>query len=136
MKIHDLHLTAFGKFKDKKLSFSEGINYIYGENEAGKSTVMAFIKAMLYGFTGRGADGDRKRYAPWDGSRLSGEMTVTLRDGRRVIISRAAGRTPAQDTLSVLDAVTGAPCNVDLAEEIGIGEGAFLKTVFIKFSVF
>ncbi len=132
MKIHELHLTAFGKFKDKKISFSEGINYIYGENEAGKSTVMAFIKAMLYGFSGRGAEGDRKRYAPWDGTRMSGEMTVSLRDGRRVIIARAVGRTPAQDTLSILDAVTGAPVEVNLAAEIGVGESAFLKTVFVK----
>ncbi len=132
MKIQNLHLTAFGKFKDKRISFSEGINYIYGENEAGKSTIMAFIKAMLYGFTGRGAEGDRKRYSPWDGTRLSGEMTVTLENGKQVIISRTAGRTPAQDTLSILDAVTGAPCEVDLLEEIGVGEDAFLKTVFIK----
>ena len=55
MKIHTLHLASFGKFKDKTIHFEDGINLIYGENEAGKSTVMAFIKAMLYGFTGRGA---------------------------------------------------------------------------------
>ncbi len=132
MIIHSLHLASFGKFKDKTISFGEGINYIYGENEAGKSTVMAFIKAMLYGFTGRGADGDRKRYIPWDGAVLSGEMTVTLHDGRHIIISRTSGKTPAQDQCKILDALTGEVCDVDLEAEIGIGENAFLKTVCIR----
>jgi len=132
MKIHTLHLSSYGKFKDKTISFEDGINYIYGKNEAGKTTIMAFIKAMLYGFSGRGADGDRKRYMPWDGGKLSGEMAVTLKDGRKVIISRSSGRTPAQDEFRVLDALTGETCTVDLASEIGIGENAFLKTVFIR----
>ncbi len=132
MKIHTLHLSSYGKFKDKTISFEDGINYIYGKNEAGKSTVMAFIKAMLYGFSGRGADGDRKRYMPWDGGKLSGEMTVTLSNGKKVIISRSSGRTPAQDEFRVLDAHTGEACSVDLAAEIGVGENAFLKTVFLR----
>lgn len=132
MKIHTLSITSFGKFKNKTLSFEEGINYIYGENEAGKTTVMAFIKAMLYGFSGRGADGDRKKYMPWEGGSLSGEMEVTLKDGRRIVISRAAGKTPAQDVCNILDAVTGEKCDVDLIGEIGFGENAFLKTVFLR----
>ncbi len=132
MIVHNLRLTSYGKFKDKTISFSEGINYIYGENEAGKSTIMAFIKAMLYGFSGRGAEGDRKRFIPWDGTVLSGEMEVTLSDGRRVIINRTSGKTPAQDKCSVIDAVSGEPCVVDFSSEIGLGENAFLKTVFIR----
>jgi len=132
MKIHSLQLTSFGKFKNKTISFSDGINFIYGKNEAGKSTIMAFIKAMLYGFTGRGSDGDRNKYKPWDGETLSGEMEVTLSDGRRVIIHRTSGRTPAKDECHILDAVTGEPCSVDLVAEIGIGENAFLKTVFLR----
>ncbi len=132
MKIHTLSITSFGKFKNKTLSFEEGINYIYGENEAGKTTVMAFIKAMLYGFSGRGADGDRKKYMPWEGGTLSGEMEVTLKDGRRIVISRTAGKTPAQDVCNILDAVTGEKCVVHLEDEIGFGENAFLKTVFLR----
>lgn len=131
MIIHTLQILSFGKFKNKTISFGEGLNYIYGENEAGKSTVMAFIKAMLYGFTGRGADGDRARYSPWDGTRLQGEMELSLSDGRRIIIRRVQGKTKAQDEFTVLDAVTGEAYTVDMESEIGFGESAFLKTVFI-----
>lgn len=132
MIIHKLHLSSYGKFKDKTIYFEDGLNYIYGANESGKSTIMSFIKAMLYGFTGRGAEGDRKRYIPWDGSILSGEMEVTLSSGRRVIIGRSSGKTPAQDQCNISDAHTGEKLNIDLAEEIGIGENAFLKTVSIR----
>lgn len=132
MKINCLRLISFGKFKNKTINFSDGINFIYGKNEAGKSTIMAFIKSMLYGFTGRGPDGDRNRYKPWDGELLSGEMDVTLSDGRRVIIKRVSGRTPAKDELVCLDALTGEKCDIDPAKEIGVGETTFLKSVFIR----
>lgn len=132
MKINCLRLISFGKFKNKTINFSDGINFIYGKNESGKSTIMAFIKAMLYGFTGRGPDGDRNRYKPWDGEVLSGEMDVTLSDGRRVIIKRVSGRTPAKDELVCLDALTGEKCDIDPAKEIGVGESTFLKSVFIR----
>ena len=132
MKINCLRLISFGKFKNKTINFTDGINFIYGKNESGKSTIMAFIKAMLYGFTGRGPDGDRNRYKPWDGEVLSGEMDVTLSDGRRVIIKRVSGRTPAKDELVCLDALTGEKCDIDPAKEIGVGESTFLKSVFIR----
>lgn len=132
MIIHEIRMHSYGKFKNRIISFSDGLNYIYGENEAGKSTIMAFIKAMLYGFSGRGAEGDRKRYLPWDQTVLSGEMIVTLSDGRKVLISRTSGKTPAQDKCIFLDAITGEVCDVDLSIEIGLQESAFLKTVFIR----
>jgi len=50
MKILSLYINAFGKFRDYSLDFKEGINVIYGLNEAGKSTLHAFIEGMFYGF--------------------------------------------------------------------------------------
>ena len=55
MIIRELNLKHFGKFKNRKLEFSDGLNLIYGENEAGKSTVHSFLEAMLFGMErGRG----------------------------------------------------------------------------------
>ena len=44
MIIKRVNIIAFGGLKDKVISFDNGINVIYGENEAGKSTIQAFIK--------------------------------------------------------------------------------------------
>ena len=39
MKLLELHINGFGKIHDRTISFSDGINVIYGRNEAGKSTL-------------------------------------------------------------------------------------------------
>ena len=49
MKINSLYIASFGGIKNLKLDFSDDFNIIYGNNEDGKSTVMAFIKMMFYG---------------------------------------------------------------------------------------
>lgn len=49
MILEKLHIDGFGKFSDYSLNFSPSIQILYGENEAGKSTIHAFIQAMLYG---------------------------------------------------------------------------------------
>ena len=49
MIIKRVNIIAFGGLKDKIIDFDNGINVIYGENEAGKSTIQSFIKIWLYG---------------------------------------------------------------------------------------
>ena len=70
MRIQELELKNFGKFNKKKLFFDDGINVIYGGNEAGKSTIHTFIKSVLFGLErgrGRAAANDTfSKYEPWD----------------------------------------------------------------------
>lgn len=70
MQFEELILKNFGKFKDKRIELSEGINLIYGENEAGKTTIHTFLRGMLFGMErgrGRAALTDRfTKYEPWD----------------------------------------------------------------------
>ena len=69
MIITKLNIIAFGKFINKTISFTDGLNIIYGENEAGKSTTHAFIKAMFYGLKkkkGKLATDLFQKYYPWD----------------------------------------------------------------------
>ncbi|MCD1147225.1 AAA family ATPase [Peptoniphilus sp. KCTC 25270] len=49
--IERIEIYGFGKFQNTILEFSPGFNGIYGENEAGKSTLFQFIVAMFYGFS-------------------------------------------------------------------------------------
>lgn len=72
MRLLDLHINGFGKFHDTDVSFQDGINIIYGKNEAGKSTLHTFIRGMLFGIErqrGRAARTDLySKYEPWENS--------------------------------------------------------------------
>lgn len=76
MRITELNITEFGCLKDRKLTPSGKFNIIYGENESGKSTVLLFIKFMLYGMTRRSSsNSERERSVSWSGHRAAGSMT-------------------------------------------------------------
>ena len=72
MRLLELHIDGFGKFHDRTISFNDGINIIYGKNEAGKSTLHTFIRGMLFGIErgrGRAAKNDLyTKYEPWETS--------------------------------------------------------------------
>ncbi len=59
MKISSLKIERFGVWEDLNLpKISRGLNVFFGPNEAGKTTLMQFIRTCLYG----GGDEDRARY--------------------------------------------------------------------------
>ena len=72
-------MKNFGKFSEKKVTFQDGINLMYGENESGKTTLHTFIKSMLFGLErgrGRASVNDTfSLYEPWDNPNYySGEL--------------------------------------------------------------
>ena len=40
MRLLELHIDGFGKFHDRTISFNDGINIIYGKNEADRKSVV------------------------------------------------------------------------------------------------
>ena len=70
MVIKELYIKNFGKLTERHFYLRHGIQILSGENESGKSTLHAFIRAMLFGMErGRGraaAKDDFTRYEPWD----------------------------------------------------------------------
>ncbi len=92
MKIHRIHINHFGKLENLTLTFSQGIHLITGENEAGKSTLHAFLQSMFFGMErgrGRAARTDLyNRYLPWKGSNTYGGVLELEKDGIRYAIHR------------------------------------------------
>ena len=83
MKIRKIMINGFGKLTDRSYTFSDGLNVIYGNNEAGKSTLHRFIGAVFYGFfkpysKNRQYTPDIDRYKPWNTERYSGSITAHL----------------------------------------------------------
>ena len=91
MRFNHLKINGFGKLNKKELELGPGINVIYGENEAGKSTLMKFLTAMLYGAS-KNKNGksipDFDRYKPWGLEEFSGRLEYTLDSGENFDIYR------------------------------------------------
>lgn len=72
MKILDLYINGFGKFHGQNISFQDGLNIVYGKNEAGKSTIHTFIRGILFGIErqrGRASKNDLyNKFEPWENS--------------------------------------------------------------------
>ena len=89
MKIIEINIKCFGKLRDFVLKPGEGVNIIYGRNESGKSTIMAFIKAMFYGLE---SGEKRRQYQPWSGGQPSGSIEFE-HDGKGVTNTSPSARS-------------------------------------------
>jgi uncharacterized protein YhaN len=96
MKIVSLHIYHFGALKDCRLSLERtGFQLLFGENEAGKTTLMDFIKCVLFGFPVKNQA--QRRYEPKNGNRLGGKLTVDHPKLGIWTIERIAGTKAAGD---------------------------------------
>lgn len=144
MKLTELHVDGFGVWHDLRLrDLSSEVTVLYGPNEAGKTTLMHFLRAMLYGVTQE----RRERYLPpREGGRPGGSLELLTDDGPfrteryvergdddrgRVVITMPDGEQQGdrllRDALESVDEQTY--CNVfaiglDEINELGALEGA------------
>lgn len=66
--LKSIRMTSFGAFKDKVVGpFSPHLNVVFGRNEAGKTTVSAFVRGVLFGW--EEARGTRNTYRPSNAER-------------------------------------------------------------------
>ena len=139
MILQKIEIEQFGGLKNYSLELSPGFQYLYGENEAGKSTICAFLSAMFYGFSkvrGGGLKGDgRKLYMPWGEKHMAGTVYFKSRD-KEYVLKRTFGQTARGDRCLLLSAEDWTEIPVDpetLGQRfLGVGEDAFRKSLFIS----
>src|SRR5262252_5921139 len=114
MRIENIHIDGFGIWNDKSWGpVGPGLNVFHGPNETGKSTLMAFIRSMFFGFEKRGSP---RRYEPVNGGTHGGRVELLVGDtvlrverkqGRHVrgIVSVYAGDSAGDET--ALDRLLG-----------------------------
>ena len=108
MRIHELHVEGFGHFSDVHLGpFKRPVTVFHGLNEAGKSTLLEFMRRILFGFrAGRGRPPvGYNHYLPLTGGRHGGSITVVSDGGELFVVHRVAGTgtaTLTKDTGEVL----------------------------------
>lgn len=101
MKIRELNLAAFGPFTGRALVFDEGgsrLQVVYGPNEAGKSSALRGLKALLYGIDERTPDNflhtnDKLRISGCLRNSEGRELRFTRRKGRKNTLLGAGGET-------------------------------------------
>jgi uncharacterized protein YhaN len=89
MRIARLQVYGFGRWQDAEWEFAPGLNIICGQNEAGKTTLMMFIRAILFGFESRKSAASR--YEPHGGGRYGGAVTLVDENGAVYRVERVGG---------------------------------------------
>lgn len=113
MKIVSVNVVAFGKLSNVNINFDDGINLLQQSNGFGKSTLCAFVRAMLYGlnYSYKTTEGvranDVTRYMPWDSTQKFGGSMEICHEGKNYRIERFFGNTARAESLQVVDLSTG-----------------------------
>ena len=135
-----LKLNYFGRFHSREIELKPGINLVYGENEAGKSTIHTFIKGMLFGIErmrGRGSASKEDvytRYLPWDyPGAFNGSMDILIGE-KEYRLQRSFHANDKNFT--ILDLSTGREVKLKegLISEMlpGLTESTFKNTISIE----
>jgi energy-coupling factor transporter ATP-binding protein EcfA2 len=136
LEFRELKITDFGKFHQKNISLKEGVNLIYGENEAGKSTLHGFLRGMLFGIDkprGRASKEDiYTRFQPWENPSLyRGSLDFSV-EGKNYRIIRNFDKNNKSTTF--LDLETGRELETLNIQELlgGLTESGYVNTISME----
>ncbi|EAE3633385.1 hypothetical protein E3Y54_09415 [Listeria monocytogenes] len=90
MRITSIDIIGYGKWSDAHFNNIANFQVFYGENEAGKSTIMAFIHSILFGFPTK--QQSIPRMEPKNGGPYGGRLTLEGTPLGKVIIERLKGK--------------------------------------------
>jgi len=131
LKIKKINIGSFGKLKNTEILLSDKINIIFGENEAGKSTLISFIKVMIFGMNSKGQNiqnNFRKKYLPWSNDPMHGSVVIE-KDNEELIITRSFGESKRFDKCEIKSNVTGEDKKNGI---ISLSEDSFDKTAYFS----
>lgn len=138
MKLIACHINNFGKLSNLNINFNDGVNIINQPNGWGKSTLAAFLKAMLYGFDTKKEPGafekERKLYKPWQGGTYGGELDFEAA-GVSYRVVRTFGLTEKQDEFKLYRLKTMVECD-DFSPMLGedlfdLDRNSFKRSIYI-----
>ncbi len=79
MRILELDIIEFGALQSRHIVLEDGMNIFYGDNETGKSTILLFIKFILYGLAKR-KSAEYERSVSRKGHRAVGSMKILFEE--------------------------------------------------------
>lgn len=138
MIIRELNIRGFGALQNRRFVFGDRLNILYGANEAGKSTLHLFLRAMFYGLErarGRASKTDAYAlYEPWFGEGAYGGSLRFEEDGKLYRIERDFRKNPLD--LTIIDESAGLaiedPETFLRSCLCGLSQTAYMNTVSIR----
>lgn len=127
MKIVSVNVVAFGKLSNVNINFTDGINLLQQSNGFGKSTLCAFVRAMLYGlnYSYKTVEGvranDVTKYMPWNSTQKFGGSMQIYHEGKTYRIERFFGNTARTESVQVVDLSTGKQLDIANVGEYFLG---------------
>lgn len=105
MKIQEIHIYGYGQINNVVIKDFSDFQVFYGENEAGKSTIMAFIHGILFGFPTK--QSSELRYVPKNGSNYGGKLRIFFDEFGLATIERVRGKASGDVMVTLEDGMTG-----------------------------
>ena len=126
MKIGRVHIDGFGDHGATSLPpFETPVTILYGPNEAGKSTLLAFIRMVLFGFPRLHA---ADHFPPRAGGNHGGRIELVTDADERFTVERHRGKKGGPVTVSAAD---GSPVpGTALSGLLGHAPASTFKSVF------
>lgn len=141
MQINNLKINGFGKLKDKEINLENGINIIYGENEAGKSTLLKYITSMFYGLSKNKNGGtipEIEKYEPWNTEEFSGKISYKLDKGNKIEVYRDFKKKNPKifnenfEDISKEFSIDKTKGNQFFVEQVGLDQEIFTTSIITK----
>ena len=101
MRINHFHIDGFGHLGNVPLpAIDEPVTILYGPNEAGKSTLLAFIRMILFGFPMRLS---AEHFPPRAGGTHGGRVELVTDADERFTVERHRGSKGGPVTITAAD---------------------------------
>ena len=141
MIIRKINIVSFGTLSGFSCELSDGLNIISGANESGKSTILAFIRFVLYGLPSRRSEEgvlEHDRALSWADGCAEGSIEIECEKGsfrieRRGI--RADNRDGYSEKCQIIDLRTGSAVlkgEVPGQYFLGVPSGVYDSTSSVK----
>lgn len=104
--VKEIRVYGYGKLENVVIQNLDNLTVLFGENEAGKSTIMSFIHSILFGFPTR-QQTELLRYEPKFHSKYGGMLVVKLRDVGIVSVERVKGKATGDVTVTLPNGTIG-----------------------------
>lgn len=133
MYLARIHIDGYGIFSNFDLpadsdeqSFSRNLSIVIGPNESGKTTLLSFVRSVLFGFLdGRSSENP---YPPVSGGKHGGLVTLVDSRGEKYVVARSAGSKGGLLRTTMPDGSTGGSAELDAL--LGHASRDLFKNVF------